>query len=47
MAPERINWIKRDPDFAPLHREPRFQALIAQYEARLAQIQAEQAAKPR
>ena len=47
MAPERINWIKRDPDFAPLHREPRFQALIAQCEARLAQIQAEQAAKPR
>jgi len=47
MAPERINWIKRDPDFAPLHREPRFQALIAQCEARLAQMEAEQAAKPR
>jgi DNA-binding SARP family transcriptional activator/Flp pilus assembly protein TadD len=45
MAPERINWIKRDLDFAPLRREPRFQALIARCEVRLAQVQAERAAK--
>jgi adenylate cyclase len=47
MAPERIDWIKRDVDLEPLRHEPRFQALIAQCEARLAQVQAEQSAKPR
>src|SRR5262249_47762965 len=41
MAPERINWIKRDADLEPLRHEPRYQALVAQCEARLAQAQAE------
>jgi len=44
MAPERIDWIKRDIDLEPLHHDPRFQALIAQCEARLAQVQAEHSA---
>jgi adenylate cyclase len=41
MPPERVNWIKRDPDLQPLHQEPRYQALVAQCEARLARAQAE------
>jgi len=45
MSAEMINWVKQDRDFIPLHGYPRFQALIARGEARLAAILAEQAAK--
>ena len=40
MPPERINWVKRDRDLTRLHDHPRFQALIATGQAKLA------AAKP-
>jgi len=33
-----LAWIKRDPDLIPLHGHPRFQALIAHEEARLAAV---------
>jgi adenylate cyclase len=46
MPPERINWIKRDPDLQPLRQEPRYQALVAQCEARFAQAQAECSVEP-
>jgi adenylate cyclase len=45
MSAEMINWVKQDSDFIPLHGHPRFQALIARGEARLAAVLAEQAAK--
>jgi hypothetical protein len=31
-----LDWAKADPDMAPLHEDPRFQAVIAEAEARLA-----------
>jgi adenylate cyclase len=31
-----LDWAKVDPDMAPLHENPRFQAMIAAAEARLA-----------
>ena len=34
--PKHLAWIKRDPDLVPLHGHPRYQALIAREEARLA-----------
>jgi adenylate cyclase len=46
MPPERVNWVKRDPDLQPLRQEPRYQALVAQCEARLAQAQAECSVEP-
>ena len=45
MPPERINWVKRDPDLTRLHDHPRFQALVERSEAKLAAIQSEHAAK--
>ena len=45
MAPGHLNWMKKDPDLIPLHHHPRYQALIARAEARLAAFQTEQAAK--
>jgi adenylate cyclase len=45
MAPERINWIKRDADLEPLRHSPRYQELVAQYEGRLAATQATQATR--
>ena len=33
-----LAWIKRDPDLIPLHGHPRFQALIAREEVRLAAV---------
>jgi adenylate cyclase len=45
MFPGQINWIKKVSDLIPLHHEPRYEALIARAEARLAKFQTEQAAK--
>ena len=45
MPAVRINRIKQDPDLIPLHDHPRFQALVARGEARLAAAPSEQAAK--
>jgi adenylate cyclase len=45
MPPERINWVKRDPDLTRLHDHPRFQALVARSEAKLATVQSEHDAK--
>jgi adenylate cyclase len=43
MPASRIGWIKRDPDLVLLHDHPRYQALVARGEARLAAVQPEQA----
>jgi adenylate cyclase len=45
MSPEFINWIKQDTDLMALREHPRFRALGARGEARLAATRAEQAAK--
>jgi adenylate cyclase len=45
MAAIRIERVKRDYDLVPLHNHPRYQALIAAGETRLAAVQAEEAAK--
>jgi adenylate cyclase len=45
MSAGMIKWLKQDSDFIPLRDHPRFQALIARGEARLAAVSAEQAAK--
>ena len=45
MSPEFINWIKQDTDLMALREHPRFRALSARGEARLAATRAEQAAK--
>jgi adenylate cyclase len=45
MPPERINWVKRDPDLTRLHDHPRFQALVERSEAKLAAVQSEHEAK--
>jgi adenylate cyclase len=42
---EYLNWMKEDTDLIPLHGHPRYRALIARGEARLAALLAEQAAK--
>ena len=34
--PKHLTWITREPDLMPLHGHPRYQALIAREEARLA-----------
>jgi adenylate cyclase len=44
-SPEHVNWMKRDTDLISLHDHPRYKALIARGEARLASVQPEQAAK--
>jgi hypothetical protein len=35
-AAETINWAKVDPDLDPLREDPRFRAMMAQADARLA-----------
>jgi adenylate cyclase len=45
ISAEMVNWIKQDTDLVPLHDHPRFKALIARGEARLAALKADQAAK--
>jgi adenylate cyclase len=45
MNPERIAWIKRDDALKSLYGQPRWQALIAGCEARLAAFQAVHPAK--
>jgi hypothetical protein len=35
-----LAWAKTDPDLAPLHADPRFQAMIAEAETRLAAAEA-------
>jgi adenylate cyclase len=42
MSPEFINWVKPDPDLTPLHDHPRYRALIARLEEKLAAVRAEQ-----
>ncbi|ACP22940.1 hypothetical protein NGR_b14890 (plasmid) [Sinorhizobium fredii NGR234] len=44
MPPEFIDWMKSDSDLAPLHRDPRFQALI-EVETRAEDAMANQAIK--
>jgi adenylate cyclase len=41
LGAKRISWIKQDNDLKPLHDHPRYQALIAQGEARLAALLSE------
>lgn len=36
VPPKHLTWITREPDLMPLHGHPRYQALIAREEARLA-----------
>ena len=43
--PDDLAWITQDPDLLPLHDHPRYQALIAREEARLAAARAEQVNK--
>jgi adenylate cyclase len=45
ISAETVNWIKQDTDLVPLHGHPRYKALIARGEARLAALKADQAAK--
>ena len=45
MSPEYVNWMKRDTDLRSLHDHPRYKALIARGEARLAVAPGEQAAQ--
>jgi adenylate cyclase len=40
-----VKWIKQDTDLIPLHEHSRYKALIARGEARLAAVQAQEAAK--
>ncbi len=40
-----VNWLKNDTDMSPLHSHPRYKALVLRGEARLAAVQADQAAK--
>jgi adenylate cyclase len=46
QGPELVNWIKRDPDFDSMRTHPRYLALIARGEARLAAAQEEAPSKP-
>src|SRR5262249_21630161 len=39
LAAEYVDWIKKDTDLVPLRAHPRYQALIARAEARLAALQ--------
>ena len=43
MSPEFINWIKQDTDLVPLHEHPRYTALIARGQTRLAALRQETA----
>jgi adenylate cyclase len=43
--PKQLAQIRRDPDLMPLHSDPRYQALIAREEARLAAATTEQASE--
>ena len=36
MSTNFVNWLKNDSDLVPLHGHPRYEALIAREEARLA-----------
>ena len=45
MPPQRLTWVKRDPDLAPLRNHPRYKALVARAEARYSAFQADKAAK--
>ena len=45
MPPQRLTWVKRDPDLAPLRNHPRYQALIARAEARYSAFLAEKGAR--
>jgi adenylate cyclase len=42
--PEQVTWLKKDTDLASLHGHPRFEALVARGEARLAAVQVSEAA---
>jgi adenylate cyclase len=45
LSPEHINWVIIDTDLIPLHGHPRYQALVARGEARLAAALAERASE--
>ena len=47
MPPQRLAWVERDADLAPLRNHPRYKALVASVEARSSAFQAEKAAKPK
>ena len=44
MPPQRLDWVKRDLDLAPLRNHPRYQALIVRAEARYSAFLAEKGA---
>jgi adenylate cyclase len=44
MPPQRLDWIKRDPDLASLRGHPRYKALIARAELRYSTFLAEKGA---
>jgi adenylate cyclase len=45
MTPVTVNWMRQDTDLISLHGHPRFQALIARGETRLAAARTEQGEK--
>jgi adenylate cyclase len=47
MPPQRLAWVERDADLAPLRNHPRYKALVARVEARYSAFQADKAAKPK
>jgi adenylate cyclase len=46
MPPQRLDWIKRDPDLASLRGHPRYKALIVRAEPRYLAFLAEKGRKP-
>jgi adenylate cyclase len=44
ISAEIVNWMKKDTDLIPLYDHPRYQALIARGEARLAAVRTEEGA---
>ena len=45
MPPQRLAWVTRDADLAPLRNHPRYKALVARAEARYSAFLAEKGAK--
>jgi adenylate cyclase len=45
MPPQRLAWLKRDPDLEPLRGHPRYKALVAHAEPRFSALLAEKGAR--